>query len=371
MKLKIAMGATLVAYVFGFFTLQVFATDKTFSELENRDLASAPTFTKKAFLSGSYGEDFEKYIADQFPLRNNFISLKAYSELALQKKDNNGVFIGRDHYFLQDFAGPDTTLLDKNAAYINEFAKNFNVYMMLSPTSTKVLSYKLPAYAVPYDEGTYIHDFYRQLSNDVYKINVLDTLLDKNTEDIYYKTDHHWTTLGAYYAYTEFAKSAGFTPLSLNDFNIIDASSEFYGTLFSKGNFTFAKPDTIQIFEPKEKVDVEVTYVATNTISNSLYAYSHLDTKDKYSVFLDGNHPLITIKTGIKNGKKLLVIKDSYANSLVPFLTNHYEEIHIMDLRLLNMPITTYATQNGIKDVLFLYNVHGFNTEAKYSLLSK
>ncbi len=371
MKLKIAMGVTLVAYVFGFFTLQVLAKDKTFSELENRDLASAPKLSKEAFLNGSFGEDFEKYIADQFPLRNKFISLKAYSELALQKTDNNGVFIGKGGYFLQDFTKPDTVLMDKNSAYINEFAKKFNVYMMLSPTSTKVLEYKLPSYATPYDEGTYIRNFYKQLSTKVHKVNVLDTLLDKNTEDIYYKTDHHWTTLGAYYAYTAFAKSAGFTPLSLSDFNIIDANSEFYGTLFSKGNFTFAKPDTIQIFEPKQKVDVEVKYVSSNTTTNSLYAYSHLDTKDKYSVFLDGNHPLITIKTGVKNGKKLLVIKDSYANSLVPFLTNHYEEIHIMDLRLLNMPITTYATQNGIKDVLFLYNVHGFNTEAKYSLLGK
>lgn len=371
MKLKIAMGLTLACYVFGFFTLQIFAKDKTFSALENRELTTAPTFTKEDFLNGTYGENFEKYIADQFPFRNNFISLKAYSELALQKKDNNGVFIGHDGYFLQDFTNPDIALLDKNAGYINNFAKNFNVYMMLAPTSTKVLEYKLPAYAHPYDEGIYIRNFYKQLSNDVHKVNVLDTLLDKNTEDIYYKTDHHWTTLGAYYAYTAFAESAGFTPLSLSDFNIIDANSEFYGTLFSKGNFTFAKPDTIQIFEPKNKVDVEVTYVATNTTTNNLYAYSHLDTKDKYSVFLDGNHPLITMKTGTKNGKKLLVIKDSYANSLVPFLVNHYEEIHIMDLRLLNMPITTYANQNGIKDVLFLYNVQGFNTEVKYSLLGR
>ncbi len=371
MKLKIAMGVTLVAYVFGFFALQIFAKDKAISELENRDLASMPTFTKKTFLDGSFGKDFETYIADQFPLRNNFISVKAYTELALRKKDNNGVFIGRDGHLMQNFTDENFDQLDKNAQYINTFAENFNVYTLISPTATKILSYKLPKYATPCDEGDSIHRFYGQLNHNVHKVNVLDALLDKKAQPIYYKTDHHWTTLGAYYAYVEFAKSAGFTPLSLDDFNIIDAHKEFYGTLFSRGNFTFAKPDTIQIFEPKKKVDVEVTYVSDNTTTNSLYTYTHLDTKDKYNVFLNGNHPLIKIKTGTKNGKKLLIIKDSYANSLVPFLVNHYEEIHMIDLRLSNIPITSYANENNIKDVLFLYNIQNFTREVKLGWLNR
>lgn len=373
MKLKssMTMGITFIIYIAGFFTLQILSPDKTFSELENRNLATAPTFTKETLLDGTYGTDFETYIADQFPLRNTFISLKSYSELALQKKDNNGVYIGKDGYFLQDFKTPDLTLAAKNAAYINAFAKDFNVTMLLSPTATKVLADHLPPYATPYDEGKYIEDFKAQLSADVHFVPVLDLLSAKKAEPIYYKTDHHWTTLGAYYAYTAFCDTVGLTPLSLSDFNIEDASTDFYGTLFSKGNFTFAKPDTLQLFYPKEPVDVEVTYVATDKVTNSPYELSHLETKDKYSVFLDNNHPLITIKTSVENGKKLLILKDSYANSFVPFLMNHYEEIHILDLRLLNMPIRTYAKENNIEDVLFLYNVQNFSTEAKLSLLGK
>lgn len=370
-KSQIALSITFLLYIFGFFGLQIIAPDKTFSELENRNLARKPLFTLESFFNGEYGEKFETYTADQFPLRNNFISLKSYSELFLNKKENNGVYIGKDGYFLQDFKEPDIELAYRNAKYISDFAEEFNVSLLLAPTATKVLEGKLPPYSTPYDEGAYIEEFKNALSKKVNFIPVLDQLKAHPSEYLYYKTDHHWTTLGAYYAYESFCKSIGIEPLALNAFNITDVTNSFYGTLFSKGNFTFATPDTISLFEPKQTVDVEVYYAYTDTTKNSLYEYAYLDTKDKYSLFLDNNHPIITVKSSINNGKKLLVLKDSYANCFIPFLTNHYEEIHILDLRLLNMPIATYARQNSIEDVLLLYNVQNFSSEAKLSLLGK
>lgn len=370
-NLKIALGVTLVGYTFGFLGLHVLAQDKDFSPLENRTLTPVPIFSTSSFVNGSFGKTFESYIADQFPYRDNFISIKAYSELALQKKDNNGVYIGKDDYFLQNFDSPNFDVIQKNANYLNAFAENFNVSMLLAPTSTKVHADKLPPYATSYDDALYINSLYDKLSDKINKVNVLDTLLAKNKEYIYYKTDHHWTSLGAYYAYTTWAESVGIKPLALSDFNIKEVSNSFYGSLFSKGNFTFATPDTVSIFESKKPVDVTVNYVNDNKVVNSLYNFDYLKEKDHYSIFLDSNHPLITVKTSVNNDKKLLVIKDSYANSMIPFLIHHYEEIHIMDLRFLNMPITTYAHQNGIKDVLFIYNTQGFNTEVKYSLLNR
>lgn len=370
-KLPFIMGITFVFYIFTFFGLQLLAKDKTFSELENRNLSTKPTFTLPGLLDGSYGESFETYIADQFPFRNQFISTKAYSELLLQKKDNNGVYIGEDGYFLQDFDTPDLDLAAKNAGYINELAKEFTVYVGLAPTATKVLEDKLPNYATPYDEATYISSFYNELSDQVTKLDLLNTLKNHKEESIYYKTDHHWTTLGAYYAYTTFCHAADLVPLSLEDFKIEEVSDAFYGTLFSKGNFSFATPDTIQIFHPKQAETLEVTYEATGKTTSTLYEYSHLNTKDKYSVFLDNNHPLIKIKTSVKNGRKLLVIKDSYANSFIPFLTQHYEEIQVIDLRLMNVPVATFAKEAGISEVLLLYNVQNFSVEAKLSLLLK
>lgn len=370
-KLPFMMSIIFAVYIFIFFGMQLLAKDKTFSELENRNLTTKPALTLGSLLDGSYGETFETYIADQFPLRNQFISTKSYSELLLQKKDNNGVYIGKDGYFLQDFSHPDLDLAIKNAGYINELANHFKVYVGLAPTATKVLEDKLPNYATPYDEAAYISTFYNELSNKVTKLDFL-SILNQNKEDsIYYKTDHHWTTLGAYYAYVAFCHSADLTPLSLEDFTIENASDAFYGTLFSKGNFSFASPDTIQLFYPKQAETLEVTYEATGKITSSLYEYSYLDTKDKYSVFLDNNHPLIKIKTSVNNGRKLLVIKDSYANCFIPFLTQHYEEIQVVDLRLMNAPIATFAKEAGISEILLLYNVQNFSVEAKLSLLLK
>ena len=370
-KLPFVIGITFIFYIFTFFGLQLLAKDKNFSELENRNLSAKPSFTMASLLDGTYGKAFETYIADQFPLRNQFISTKAYSELILQKKDNNGVYIGKDDYFLQNFDAPDLDLAARNATYINELAKEFKVYVGLAPTATKVLEDKLPNYATPYDEAFYISTFYNKLSNQVTKLDFLNTLSTHKDEYIYYKTDHHWTTLGAYYAYTEFCKSADLIALTLDDFKIEDVSDAFYGTLFSKGNFSFATPDMMQLFYPKQTEALEITYEATGKTSSSLYEYSHLDTKDKYSVFLDNNHPLIKIKTSIKNGRKLLVIKDSYANSFIPFLTQHYEEIQVLDLRLMNVPVATFAKEAGISEVLLLYNVQNFSVEPKLSLLLK
>lgn len=370
-KLPFITGFTFILYIFAFFGLQLLAKDRTFSELENRNLSSKPEFTMSALVDGSYGKAFETYIADQFPLRNQFISTKAYSELFLQKKDNNGVYIGKDDYFLQDFKSPDLDLALRNANYINELAKGFHVYVGLAPTATKVLEDKLPIYATPYDEELYISTFYNNLSEQVMKLDFLNALKMHQDEYIYYKTDHHWTTLGAYYAYTEFCKSAGIVPLSLNDFKIEEVSNSFYGTLFSKGNFTFASPDAVQLFHPNQVETVEVSYEGSGKTTSTLYEYSHLDTKDKYSIFLDNNHPLIKITTSVKNGRKLLVIKDSYANCFIPFLTNHFEEIQILDLRLMTAPVTTLAKESGITEIFLLYNVQNFSVESKLSLLLK
>lgn len=373
MKRSFHIGMTLgfVVYIGGFFALQILGQDKTFSELENRPLAGKPTWSKESFFEGTYGKKVEKYIADQFPLRNQFIALKAQSELLLQKKENNGVYIGADGYFLQKFETPDKTLMEKNIQYINQFAENFNVYFMLAPTATKVHEDKLPSFAVPYDEENFIGEISEGLQDSIHKIDVLGTMKEHKNEYIYYKTDHHWTTLGAYYAYEDFCKEYGIEPLPITDFDRVIGSEAFYGSLFSKGNFTFAQPDILEFFMPKESVEMDVYYMAEDKHTNSLYEMSHLDKKDKYSVFLDNNHPIIQIKTELKNGKKLAIVKDSYANAFIPFLAQHFEEIHVLDLRFLNMPIATYMRSNDLQDVLMLYNVQNFAAVNQFSLLGK
>ncbi|MEG0711563.1 MAG: DHHW family protein, partial [Niameybacter sp.] len=144
---QIVMTLSFVTYIGGFFALQLITKDKTFSELENRTLATKPKFTTQKFFDGTYGREVETYIADQFPVRDEFIAIKSNTERLLQKKENNGVYIGKDDYFLQKFETPDLELMKKNIDYINKFGENFNLYFMLAPTATKVYEDKLPNYA--------------------------------------------------------------------------------------------------------------------------------------------------------------------------------------------------------------------------------
>ena len=372
-KLSLWVGSTFIVYLGIFLILQLTYPKQTFSELENRALASKPQLSLERILDGRFTSDYETYIADQFPLRNRFITLKSNTERILQKKEVNGVFIGADGYLLQNFSVPDMERTYRNAGYINTLADSFNVYVALVPTATKIAEDKLPKFATPYDEGQYISDFYSALSPKVYKVPVLETLISayKEGQDLYYKTDHHWTTLGAYYGYTSFCNTAHLIATAFEDFTVQTVSTDFYGSLFSKGNFTYLAPDSVQIFYPKNKNPLTITYELSGNTKESLYNYDYLNQKDKYSIFLDGNHPLIRIKTSTKNGRKLLVIKDSYANCMIPFLTAHYEEIQIIDLRMANFPIQTYATENQIDDILLLYNVQNFCAEGKLSLLTK
>lgn len=365
------MALAFVVYIGGFFALQFIVKERDFSELENRKLASAPKWSMAHFLSGGYGEDFETYIADQFPGRDSFIAVKSNAERLLQKKDNNGVYIGKEGYFLQTFNDPDQELLEKNIHYINRFAEHFNTTMMLVPTATKVHEDRLPAFATPYDEGVFIETLKKGIGENVNWLDMLEVMGGHKEEDIYYKTDHHWTTLGAYYGYEALCKSLGIEPLALDRFNRIKASETFYGTLFSKGNFTFAKPDTLEIFEPKNPVDVKVHYVMEDETKDTLYDKSHLEKKDKYSVFLGGNHAHVKINTNTSNGKKIAIVKDSYANAFIPFLSHHFEEIHVFDLRFFSVPIADYLREEGIEDVLLLYNAQNFATMNKLSLLGK
>lgn len=343
--------------------------DRNFSPLENRNLQQKPNFTKENFYSGEFQEELEVYLADQFPQRDLVIQAKSYMELALCKKESNGVFRGKDNQLFQDFKKPDLKLLRRNITYINKFSKKFETFLLIAPTATSVYKEKLPAFAKPYGETAYLKKMESYLGTRAENVNIFKILQKHKKEYIYYKTDHHWTSLGAYYAYTGLCKTMGIKALPLSDYEP-RITKNFYGSLYSMGNYTFVKPDTLTIYEKKKASRLRVEYVAEGEVTDTLYAEKYLKKKDKYSVFLDGNHPLIKITTDAGNGKKLAVIKDSYANSLIPFLTSHYEEILVIDLRFFNGSIAPLLEGEGIKQALILYNVQNFAKTTSFSLLA-
>ncbi|MHA6258298.1 DHHW family protein [Sporosarcina sp. CAU 1771] len=362
--------ALFLLFIGTMFVFSVVGEDKTFSEQENRPLSQKPKFTWDRFVSGKYTSEFETYLSDQFPWKNGWVGIKAKAEKTLGKKENNNVLFGADGYLLERFTNVGKQLW-RNTQLLNEFSKQTTIektYVVLAPTAAGIYPEKLPKFATSLDQNLLLNEIKLDLTKDNLFINVYNSLISHKDEGIYFKTDHHWTMRGAYYAYVDVAKAMGFEPLEIEDFKFEVVSEDFYGTLYSKASAYDAKPDAIELFTPKKSVESKVTY-EDGTISDSLFEMGHLKTKDKYAVFLDGNHSLVKIETSAGSGRKLAVVKDSYAHALLPFLANHYDEIHVLDLRYNKMPMRSYLEEHAIEEVLFLYNLPNFTVDTNLLLI--
>jgi hypothetical protein len=353
---------TMLSYLAALLLLFAITPDRDFSEAENRMLQKMPDCTWESLISGKFNLAAENYLSDQFPGRDAWVGLKSAIELLLLKKDNNGVYFGRDGYLLPMMEGINMATLGENMETINRFAETFpgQVCFLPAPSAAQILQEKLPPFAAPREQLELQKTVEEQLAPGIHLIDAPSALAAHKGEYIYYKTDHHWTSKGAYYAYVEAGKALGYNPLELNDFIIEQVSDDFYGTLYSKSGHRFARPDSIQLFLPNKEQSCQVEYEYEKRTTASLYAMDWLQKKDQYAVFLGGNHALVRITASNETGRKLLVIKDSYANSMVPFLINHFDEIHLIDLRHFNSDLRSYIEQHGLGEVLFVYNTTSF-----------
>lgn len=330
---------------------------------ENRYAATAPEFSPDAFLSGEYSEDLEKYITDKVAFREFFISLKSNSEKLLGKYENNGVYFCDDGYLIETASNTsDINILDKNIKAINDLAKveNLNVNFALIPTAYEILKEKLP----PYAYSNYRQEAFSYVKSNLDNVNFIDTVktLEENKDEyIYYRTDHHQTMHGSYLVYKDIMTSMGIIPHDKEEFEITTVSDSFFGTTWSKATVN-VQGDSIIKYQPKADIIYSVDYDGVKH-TDTLYTEDNLKIKDKYTYYLDGNHGITEIKTNVKNGKKLAVIKDSYAHSILPLIADHYEEIAVFDLRYYNLSIPSYLSENSINDVLFIYNTANFLTD--------
>lgn len=366
------ISGIFISFIVGIGALNLLVEDKTFSEEENRMLSQVPKLTIESFLSGDFTSDFEKYVNDQFVQKADWLQIKASSEQLLLKKEMNDIYLGDDGFLLEKFKKPEQSFV-RNLEYMNYFAEkaeDVQTYFLLAPTSVEIFKEKLPPYAPNYSQEKVFDSTKHKLASSIHFIDSYEELMKRKKENIYFRTDHHWTMRGAYYAYKATAEAMGFQPYSLDDFTSKTVSRDFYGTFYSQVHVKNTKADNIEVFLPKFDVDYQVKY-EDKTTTTSLYEWSYLDKKDQYSLFLNGNHSLIQINTSVKNDRKLLVIKDSYAHSLVPFLANHFEEIHVIDLRYFHSNVYTYIEEQNIDEALFMYNISTFSTDSNMVWLNQ
>lgn len=373
-NMNIGITVFFLGFLFSASVVSVWYPKRGFSPSENRYLQQKPEFTWKGLLEGSFGEDYEVYLSDQFPARDGWIGVKVRAERLQQKQDVNDVYFAKHGYLIEKFNQEDLTgdQLDKNIHQVTEFlnsaAKSLgedHVRVMMIPSASQILQEKLPAFAADYDQKKIIERI-RGLVSEKMVVPVDEVLTSHREEEIYYKTDHHWTALGAYYGYQSWAESIGLIPWKQDEFQIKTVSENFLGTIYSKVNVP-VKPDSIQLYLPKEEQYYEVFYDGSEEMSDSLYSYSALQGKDQYMVYLDGNHGLTEIinpkVTEDRKGSCLLIVKDSYAHSFAPFAVNHFERVFMIDLRYFNLNVQKFARENGVTDTLVLYQIPRFSVE--------
>ncbi len=281
------------------------------------------------------------------------------------KQEINEVFTSDDR-MIQVFKEYNEETVSASLEAIDIFAAKFPdvpMYFMLAPTSQEIYSSLMPSYGGYLSEKAFIEGCYGKTEN-LTPIDCLSFLSGHRYQYIYYRTDHHWTSLGAYYAYAAAARQLGYNAYGLNAFNIETASSSFRGTLFSKTLDSTVTPDSIDYYHlasNEPTVKMTVFDGREQTEYDSLFVRDYLAVKDKYSSFTGSNSPLITIETDVDNGKSLLLIKDSYAHSLVPFLSKHYSKITMVDMRYINVGLDYFSINvNDYSQVLISYNVISF-----------
>lgn len=352
--------------IFGMTVATLLKPATEFSEKENRALQQKPELSAEAVFNGQYAKDYEKYLTDQFIGRDSWISVKTAIERASFKQESNDIYFAKDGYLIEKHSGSfKTPLAEANIGYLSSFLEKAkarygkgHVTATVVPNAVDILKDKLPPFASPYDEGEYL----KKIGESVPEGTWLDSrkvLMEHSGEEIYYKTDHHWKTLGAWYVYEAWAKQTGLTPLSLQDYDIVTVSDEFLGTIESKVGGKTAK-DSIQIFEPKQPVKYQLDYNRGTKITDSLYDENALKTKDKYSVFFGGNQPVVQARIENGSSRRLLVIKDSYAHCFLPFTFHDFSEVDFIDIRYFNESLAEFMEKQDYTDVLFLYNASGF-----------
>lgn len=358
------VGIIFILTLFLFLIINVIVPDREKSVQENRMLATKPKFRLSTLISGDYDEKFEAYMDDQFVGRDMWRKLKVTVDRIGGSRLENGVYIGKNGQLLEQIEVADETHLAANIKAIKSFSESQSkipVRMMLIPDAANVLNHSLPALAKPEDQTQMFSMVRKDLGDSVEWIDVSTELNKHKTEKIYYKTDHHWTTLGAFYAFQAAAPSLGIDGDLSGKYVSYAVSDSFSGMLASKSGVNLGEKEQIDIYVPTEEdTDLIVDYVDEGKRSTSLYDSSKLKEKDQYTVFLGGNSSLLDIRTVSTSTKRLLLVKDSFANSFIPFLTPYYREIVVVDPRYYSGTINDLMDSYRISEVLFLYSGNTF-----------
>lgn len=362
-KTDVLTCVIFLAFVFGMFGMYLLLPGQTFSEKEKRYLADAPQLTWESLLSGEFGQEIETYLADHIPGRDFFVGLASYYDLLTGQQVTKDVYVAEGDRLVEKPVAWNPSAAEKNMKAINAFAQTLGrpVDLMLVPSAGFLLQDTVQGLKDPYTDDKIIADIYAMAGENVIcrdLVSVFENAPDRQA--LYYRTDHHWTSLGAYTAYSAYMQMVGKTALEKSDF-LVESHGGFYGSNYSRSGLWLIPGENVELW--KTDADVSVTNGESDAVHDSLFYPQRLEELDKYTVYLDGNHSTVRIENPEGDGK-LLVIRDSYANCLGTFLANSYETVVMIDLRYYKKPVSELLVSEGFDDVLVCYSLGNFMTDA-------
>ena len=368
--LKYPVVLAFFLFIFLFTAVDLVKPDREYSEFENKYLTQRPEFTLASFLNNEWTSKYETYLNDQFVLRDDWITLKSICESMLLKIENNGIAYGADDYLFEKFttlAGDSLAQFERNVGYektfIDTYGETVPITFTIIPNAYMILPEKLPEGLTQVDQAAYTAPIYEAVEDKAQVMDFTGALTAHKDEYIFYRTDHHWTTLGAYYAYAAYAESLGMEPVALDSLSGIEVP-DFYGTYFSKAKKFDAVADTITYYPI-----ADAGVIIDGQEADGYYDLSKFEVRDKYAAFLRGNNGYTVIKSGVREApegqepSKILVIKDSYANSFVPFLLYNFDEVHVVDLRYSAVSMKELLSTENFDQVLLMYNFMNLVTD--------
>lgn len=356
---KITAAVTL-AYIVFFGAATAFGNKSEVSDTENRRLAKLPKITAEKLYNGDTSKELGTYITDHFAGRSLWLSAKTALQTELSESIVNGVYVEKER--LLDVEASHRAPISVNADIFSRYAENYDgtVYFAAIPASSGVYGDTLPAYIDNRSDSQQISALYDFLDSDIRKIDAYNILKMLKDNYIYYRNDTKWTSYGAYCVYKTVVKKLGFQPISYDKYAIEHVTDEFRGNLYSKTLSKKPEADIIDIYEYPEGAEV-LTCVCTRAdgskFEGSLYDRSRLASSDMYSMYLGESVPFMRIYTSANTDKKLLVIKDSYADCFIPFLVQHYSEIAVVSPEDMEGSISDYININDYGQTLFLFGV--------------
>ncbi|MEG1383396.1 MAG: DHHW family protein [Erysipelotrichaceae bacterium] len=356
---KIIAYFTCIAFFIMIISISLFTLFKEpirFSPLENRNLTLMPSFKWEQVLNNKYQDEIELAFADQILFRDSWAMIEAYGEEMIGKVENNGIYYGKDQYLMERFSTYDEEQMNYNIKQINQFKAKIKqpVSFMLVANSSSVLTDKLPAFHQDIKLTTLHQKIKQQLDDDILFVDPYQRLKQHQKEAIYFKGDHHWNLKGAFYGYQELALRQGRELIEPIPF--IQVSDDFKGTMISAAHRYLNKGDSIL----KLSNNPEVVVQYDQGKQHDVYVEDNLKLKDKYTYYLNGSQARVHIDCGNNKQSNLLIIRDSFANIMLPYLVRDYQSIDVIDLRYDHASMSELIEQNQIDQVLFLYSTKNF-----------